>query len=205
MSNLIYPSTLKGVTFDGQRTQTWKTDIQDALSGKESAIAYQQFPIYEWLLNYEILDHSLATSELKTLWGLIGAMQGMFDTFLYSDPVFNTVTDEPFGTGDGVTVAFQLTAKFQNSGGPGVSEIIQNFNGAPVIKKAGVTQTSPTNYTLGPTGIVTFTSAPAGAAALTWTGSFYYRCRFLTDAQSFSEFMNKWWTTKSISFRQRLL
>ena len=29
------------------------------------------------------------------------------------------------------------------------------------------------------TGMVTFVTAPAAAAALTWTGAFYWRCRFL--------------------------
>jgi hypothetical protein len=72
-------------------------------------------------------------SELRAIDGLFEAMQGQFDTFLYQDPDFNTVTAEQFGTGDGATSAFQLTAKFQKTGGPGWPNIIQNFNGAPVI------------------------------------------------------------------------
>jgi hypothetical protein len=31
------------------------------------------------------------------------------------------------------------------------------------------------------TGIITFNSAPAPGAKLTWTGSFYYLCRFAED------------------------
>jgi uncharacterized protein (TIGR02217 family) len=204
VSSNVFP-VLKGLTFDGKRRPTWNTGIQPALSGKESAIGYQQYPLYEWELNFEILDHSLVPSELLKLWGLFNAMNGRFDTFLYTDPLFNTLTDEQFGIGDGVTTAFQITAKMQNSGGPGASEIIQNFNGTPVIKKATIVQTSPTNYTLGPTGIVTFVTAPAAAAALTWSGSFYYRCRFLADSMDFSEFMARWWTTKQVAFRQRIL
>lgn len=205
MSSLVYP-TLKGLTYTGGRTMLWKTEVQPALSDKESAIALQQYPSFKWELNYEILDHSLVTSELKTLWGLVGAMRGMYDTFLYTDPLYNTVVDEPFGTGDGTTTAFQIVATFQNSGGPGVAELIQNFNGAVVVKKAGVTQTGGgTNYTLGATGIVTFNTAPAAAAALTWSGSFYYRCRMLSDAISFSEFMANWWETRQIAFKTRFL
>jgi hypothetical protein len=39
-------------------------------------------------------------------------------------------------------------------------------------------------YVLGPTGIITFTTAPAANAALAWSGNFYFRCRFTDDAQS---------------------
>jgi hypothetical protein len=48
------------------------------------------------------------------------------------------------------------------------------------IKKAGVVQTNPANYSISATGLVTFTSRP-GAAALTWTGTYYWRVRFDQD------------------------
>ena len=50
-----------------------------------------------------------------------------------------------------------------------------------VIKKAGVTQTVTTDYTISSSGLVTFTSAPANGAALTWTGEFDLPMRFDTD------------------------
>ncbi len=48
---------------------------------------------------------------------------------------------------------------------------------APVIKVAGVTKTVVTDYNIA-NGIVTFTSAPASMAALTWTGEFDVPVRF---------------------------
>jgi hypothetical protein len=39
-------------------------------------------------------------------------------------------------------------------------------------------------YVLGSTGIVTFATAPAAGVPLTWSGNFYFRCRFTDDAQS---------------------
>lgn len=56
-----------------------------------------------------------------------------------------------------------------------------------------------TDYTLSSSGLVTFAIAPLAAALLTWTGSFYYRCRFKDDAQEFEKFMQKLWTAKSVS------
>lgn len=201
MSALVYPGTLPGLTYDNVRTPFFKTGVQTAVSGKESRLAYMVYPLHYFELKYEWLDDRIATSHLKALAGLFMQMQGRADTFLFTDPAFSSVTDYQFGTGNGSTTAFQLFAAWQNSGGPGYPELVQNLNGAPTIKKAGVTQTTPANYTLGATGIVTFTSAPAAAAALTWTGSFYYRCRFDDDQMPLTQFMDKWWTTKTIKLR----
>jgi hypothetical protein len=216
MSSLVYPTGIKGLTYEGTRTQMWKTGVQESLSGKESRIGYQQYPIYRWEMNYELLDHSLAASEYKAVSGLIGAMNGMFDTFLYVDPVFNTVTDEKFGweyvvggTGgstqaNGSRNTFQLIALFANAGGPGVPEIIQNLNGAPVIKDNGVT-VSGANYSINGQGLVAFNTPPTAGHALTWSGSFYYRCRFLSDAHEFSEFMSSWYATRRLAFKSIIL
>lgn len=184
----------------------WNTGFQQALSGKVSAIAYRQYPLYHFELTYELLRDYQTPSDLRALVGLFNAVQGRGDTFLYSDPEFNSVTAEPFGTGNGATTAFQLIATFQNSGGPGSPDLIQNFNGTPSIFKAGVLQTGGgVNYTLGATGIVTFTSAPASAAALTWTGGFYYRCRFTDDTLTTQQFLQKFWSTNAVTFESETL
>lgn len=205
MSSFVFP-VLRGITYGTPRRPTWKTLIHEAVSGKDSSVGLQQYPVYEWEFDFELLDHSLATSELKKLEGLFNAVNGRYDTFLYTDPRFNTLVDEPFGTRDGTTTAYQIVAKFQNSGGPGAAEIIQNFNGATVIKDNGVTKTGGgVDYTLGPTGIVTWTTGGTAGHTITWSGSFYYRCRFLTDSQDFVEFMHNLYETRKIAIRQRIL
>lgn len=201
MSNLIFPNDIQGLTFAGERMPVWKTGYQEALSGKVSTIRYQQYPIYEWVLNYELLRHDLAPSELLKLSGLFNALAGRWDTFLYQDPLFNSVTLESFGTGNGTSTAFPLIARHQNAGGPGADELIQNFSSVPVIRVNGVIQTTPGQYSLGPTGIVTFVTPPANGLPLTWTGGFYYRCRVQTDTLSFNEFMANWWQLRSLRFR----
>ena len=208
MSNLVFPNNIPGITWDNVRTPQWRTNVQQAISGKASAYSYQQYPLYEWQLKFEYLDNRPAASsdQLRALMGFFNALRGRYDTFLYSDPVYNSVTAEPFGTGDGTTTVFPLIATFQNPGGPGIAELIQNFNGAPQIYKSGVLQTGGgVNYTLGPTGIVTFNSAPAAAAPLTWTGGFFYRCRFSDDSLSFTQFMQYMWQTATLKFASVLL
>jgi uncharacterized protein (TIGR02217 family) len=199
MSSTVFP-TLLGISYPYVRTPRWRTGKQEALSGKESVISYRQWPLPRWELNYEFLRDDITVSDLKAIVGLFNACKGSFDTFLYFDPDFNAATTENFGTGDGTTTQFQLTVTYKNAGGPGAPERVQNLNGAPQIFKAGVLQTVTTNYTIGPTGIVTFVSAPAAAAALTWTGSFFYRCRFNEDEILTSKFMSKWWELP-LSFR----
>lgn len=204
MSGLVYPANLPGLTFDSTRTPNFNTGVQAALSTKESRIAYQQYPQMMFELQYELLRDYVTPSDLKALVGLFIAMGGRFDTFLYSDPVFNTVSAMQFAVADGTTVAYQVTATYQNVGGPGGSEIIQNFNGTPQIFVNAVLKTAGTDYNLGATGIVTFIAGhvPAAAAVLTWTGSFYYRCRFDDDSMTVSQFMANFWENKAVKLRQ---
>jgi uncharacterized protein (TIGR02217 family) len=201
VSALLYPGSLPGLAWDSQRTPIFRTGIQPSLSFKESRLRYALYPVFRFDLQYEFLRDAVTPSDLRALVGLHTAMAGSWDTFLYTDPTYNTVADEPFGTGDGTTTQFQLIATFQNSGGPGGPELIQNLNGAAVIKKAGATQAQPGACSISGTGLVTFVTAPAAAAALTWSGSFYYRCRFSEDQLTTSQFMSRFWSAKQISIQ----
>lgn len=199
MSSQIYP-TLPGLGFDVKRTYQWKTFVQEALSGKQSALNGRQYPLISYELIYNVLRRNTTPDEYQSLIGLHNQMKGRFDTFLFTDPDFNTITAGNaaqygvFGTGDGSTLTFQLLATLQNSGGPGAAEIIQNLNGTPVLYDNGSTISSA-NYTIGATGIVTFGAghAPVSSHMLTWSGSWYYRCRFDEDALEVSKFMQNYW------------
>jgi len=200
MTSLVYP-TLPTLTYDVLRTPMWHTESQSALSGKRSTLAYMQYPLIHFEHIYSVLRDDLTVSQLKAIVGLFNACKGHFDTFLFQDPDFNTFAayqQQKFGVGDGTTTAFQLVAYYQNSSGPGYAEIIQNLNGTPTIYANGVTQTS--GFTIGATGIVTFTTAPASGTTLAWSGSFYYRCAFDEDQLDLSKFMNQWWQIKKLPF-----
>jgi uncharacterized protein (TIGR02217 family) len=206
MSSLVYPSsaTLPGITYNSIRAPSFKTGIQTALSGKESRIQYQQYPIMTWTLIYELLRDYVTPSEYKALNGLFMQLAGQWDTCLYTDPLFNTVTAMQFGTGDGTTTTFQVTAVYENTGGPGTNELIQNFNGTPTILVNGVSQTLGVAYTISGSGIVTFLAGhiPGAAAVIAWTGAFYYRVRFEDDSLDFTQFMNQFWEVKKVKLRQ---
>lgn len=207
MSSQIYP-TLPGLSIEITRSYVWKTFVQEALSGKQSTLSLRQYPLVSYELTYTVLrdvgaaGYGSTTSEIAELVDLYNQMQGRWDTFLFTDPDFNTIPNTAlsvFAHGNGTVGPFQLTAFYGNNaglGGAGAAEIVQNLNGSPQIYVNGVGQSTPTNYSIGATGLVTFTSGsiPASGAAIEWNGSFYYRCRFDEDAIVWKRFMNKLWS-----------
>jgi hypothetical protein len=213
MSSLIFP-TLPGLSgLEVTRNYVWKTAVQEAISGKMTAVSLRIYPLVHYELVVNLLRHNQTPSELLTIQGLYNSLKGRGDTFLYSDPEFNTITGSTqaaqygvFGVGDGSTLIFQLLATFQNSGGPGGAELVQNGNPAnfstAVLYDNG-TPISAANYSIGATGIVTFGAghAPAAGHTLSWSGSWYYRCRFDDDQISWQKFMTVGlWQIKNLSF-----
>jgi hypothetical protein len=146
---------------------------------------------------------AVSVSDYATMTRLFEVMAGQYDTFLFSDPSFCSVSKMLFGTGTGSQTQFQLRAAKQAYSDPsGVTgmQMVQDLHGAPTIYDNG-SLVSGANYSIGATGIVTFNSAPTNGHLLTWTGSFYYRCRFLMDEQDFEQFMFNWWETKKLQFK----
>lgn len=172
--------------------------MQRSVSGNELRMTMQQYPLTEFGLSYEFL-RSGSEAEFQTLVGFFCARLGSFDSFLFSDPDDNAVTNQAFGTGTGSAVQFQLRRSI-GGGGFLFDEPVNNVNVLTNIKVAGVTKSSPADYSISSTGLVTFVTAPASGAALTWTGSFYYRVRFLMDLLDMDKFMDKLWAGSGVDF-----
>jgi uncharacterized protein (TIGR02217 family) len=190
---------LPGLKWDVINAPEFRTHAQRAVSGRELRAAFMQYPLWTFRLAYEVLLAGLAGTEKDTLLGFFLARQGSFDSFLYDNPADNTATAMPFGTGDGTITAFQLTRAL-GAGGFSFAEPVQNLNGAPGIYVAGTLKTVTTHYTISATGLVTFVTAPAAGQTLTWTGAFYYRCRFLNDMSEFKNFMKDLWSLDKLEF-----
>ena len=106
MSQLVYP-TLPGLQFPIGKTPVLRTQVIQAVSGREVRGSYQQYPLYEFSLSYEFLrDNNLGT-EADTLLGFVLTVGGMLQSFLYNDATDNAVTAQTLGTGNGTTTAFQ--------------------------------------------------------------------------------------------------
>jgi uncharacterized protein (TIGR02217 family) len=195
MSNAVYPS-LPGLTFDVTRTPIWSTDVKSTRSGREFRGAWMTSPLYQYTLVYEFLRDKPTAQELRTLLGFFNQAQGAFGTFLLPDPDDQSVTAQAFGSGDGASTAFQLVRTLG-----GAVEPVYDLNGAPQIYHAGLLMAAGTDYTINATGGVTFTNPPGAGEALTWTGSYYWRCRFLNDTLDFHKLMQAIWEAKRVELK----
>jgi uncharacterized protein (TIGR02217 family) len=184
MSNILFPK-IRGLSWEVVKNPTLATDIQSSLAGREVRIQNFQNPIWEFTLIYEYLLNDpksrddTGSTPLEQLIGFFLARGGQFDDFLLNesdltqrleDSVFS---GQPIGTGDGVTVNFQLVRNFG-----GFLETCQNpANQSAKIYVNGVAKVQGTDYTIS-LGLVTFTLAPALGTAITADFTFLHRVRF---------------------------
>jgi uncharacterized protein (TIGR02217 family) len=184
MSNLLFPK-IRGLGWSITKNPTFSTEIQSSLAGREVRVQNFQNPIWEFTLAYEYLLNDPRSRDeneqtpLETLVGFFLARSGQFDDFLLNesdltqrleDSVFS---GQPIGTGDGVTVNFQLVRNFG-----GFLEACQNpANQSAIVYVNGVKKIQGTDYTIS-MGLVTFTAAPANGASITADFAFLHRVRF---------------------------
>jgi uncharacterized protein (TIGR02217 family) len=178
----VFP-TLTGLEWPLVRSPIWKTIRQESTSGAEVRIGTYTYPRWKWSASVSILQSAVSIADFQTLVGFINSRNAGVLPFNYTDPADNSVVSQSFGTGDGTTTQFQLVRAFG-----GFVEPVFSLNGSPSIYVNGTLKTVTTDYILGGTGIITFSSAPAANAALTWTGSYYWLCRFDEDTHDFSAF-----------------
>jgi uncharacterized protein (TIGR02217 family) len=198
MSDAVFPA-LPGLALSQVKVPAFSTKIQRAVSGRELRASFQQYPLTTFRLTHNLLRDGAAGTELATLFGFFLARQGSFDSFLFTDSSDNAVTDMAFGSGNGVATQFQLSRAY-GAGGFTFAEPVHNVNVLSAVKLNGVVKSSPSDYSINGTGLVTFVVAPGAGVLLTWSGSLYYRCRFSSDTAEFDEFLKDFWENKKIEF-----
>lgn len=190
MSAAIFP-VLPGLAWGATREPMWRTAGAASASGMEQRAGYMSYPRWRIKLTYEFLRAG-APAELQTLLGFFNARGGDRDSFLWPDPIDHTATDQQFGTGDGAATVFRLGRTLG-----GAYEPISAVNGTITVAKDGIATTA---YTLSAsTGKVTFTTAPAAGAVLTWSGEYYRRVRFERSSLEYREFLRDLWDAKSVA------
>lgn len=194
MSNALFPSNLPGLSWGIGKSPKWATQVSDSASGRQYTLSKRLYPLWHFRLPYEFLRASAAAGDLQALVGFINARRGRYDDFLYLDPRDNAVSGQQIGTGDGVTKTFQLVRSF----GSFVEPVGGVNTATAVIQVAGVTTAVTFDST---TSMVTFAAAPANGAVLTWSGQFYFRCRFLQDEIAFEQFLQDLWSAKAVEFQ----
>jgi len=189
----IFPA-LSGQGFPS-KTPIWSTAIATATSGRERRSEHWSYPKWMIKLAYEVVLQRPTLDELNRLLGFFNLYRGRSRAFSFYDPNDNLVTNQQFGTGDGVTKTFQLL----RTGGFGQmkwSEPVLAVLGTP---KVSVGISDVTAFTIGSLGQITFTTAPTSGAALTWSGQFMFRVRFDQDELEATQLMATLWSQNGLT------
>lgn len=158
---------------------TYMNVIQEAISGQEQRVRVWAKCRGEWDIGYTILDADDTSGTFRAVVALFRAHFGSLYAFPFKDWGDYQLTNENIGTGDGSDLTFQITKTYDPSqillSTPGSRTYVRDIylaRSGLVVKVNGVTKTITTDYTIGSTGIISFTSAPANGHAVTVTGEF---------------------------------
>lgn len=190
----VFPA-LAGQNFP-VKSPIWSTRLATAASGRERRGRAWSYPKWLFKVSYEVLRSATSFSELQRLVGFFNNHAGRFATFSYYDPNDNLVTDQLFATGDGATKTFHLI----RTGGYGQMTWVEPVKAVLGTPKVSVGASDTTAFTIGSLGTITFTTAPASGAALTWSGQFMFRCRFDQDQLDAEQMMQALWSQGGLSF-----
>lgn len=191
MSNHVFP-TLPGISIEIDRAPIWNSIVHRSASGRSVGLSPMFHPNWRYKLRFEFLRAG-AEAELQAIVGLFNKLHGRSDTFLFLDDTDKTATSQVIGTGNGVTTAFRLYREY----GGFLEPVLATHSIASVY--VGAALVSPANYSVS-AGVITFSTPPANGATISWTGVFYWRCRFDYDELNASRFLQDLWKADSVSF-----
>lgn len=183
-----------------------------------STLALMPYPSWDFSVDLDMVSggESQVGTILQLFLECFMATCGGGNYFLFTDPNDNTVSNgvmlnvtpaaaSPMGqVGDGTSTVFMLARLIGQS-----PDVLQNVSGV-AIKVGGVAKALGTDYTISSTGVVTFVTAPANNATITWTGSFQYLCKFTEDTLKDLARVSKnidgfLWACSSIEFESQIL
>ena len=201
---------LAGQEFATQKSTEWSTGVKRSSSGREVRQEYFNIPQYRYKLNHQFMRNSSSFPESESLIAFFNSRQGKYGFFYYYDIEDPQVSNIAFGTGTGSATVFQLI-KARGVGTPyqttePVYAVWNPAGGVAGINTLqvwvnGVLQTYGTGYTLAPWGQLTFATAPASGATLTWSGCPLSVCRFDQDDLELTQLASGLWAqTKGLTF-----
>jgi len=138
-------------------------------------------------------------------WGLRALAGGWFRLWIVCRPTDATAGSVSFNllqalgsntyVGDGTSGAYMdgMQIEVLDEDAPEEpTDYIKNTTGGPL--------TVPADFTMGTLGYLSMQTAPPAGATLSWSGSFYYRCRFTHDELAVDEFMRDLYSAKKVEF-----
>lgn len=190
MTNYIYPS-FQGWSYNKEKKPIWKTNVYEATSGRENRIQKWSYPRYKISITYNFMTDknvpgvTLDKGDIERLQGFFNKVGGNAEDFLFLDDIENSCTNQTFALGDASTKTFQLLRS--------LNDYVEPVNGiaeAPHIYIDGVETNA---FTWNNNGFITFTTAPAVGAVLSWSGRYYFRVRFENEQLELSRTFEGLW------------
>ena len=186
---------LPGLDFIVEKAPEYSTTVRRSASGREIRAAWYSSPIWNFKIRFNVLRNIVATPELARLVGFFNSRLGKFGCFYYLDPEDNQVTDQAIAVGNGTTRSFQ-TIRTVGANPHQMNEPVYAFWKNPVVKVNGTV----TAVTVSPWGVITFASAPAAGALISWTGQYMYVCRFDVDRLTLEQIVSALWSQNGLPF-----
>jgi uncharacterized protein (TIGR02217 family) len=190
----VFPYLI-GQKFLVEKALIRNTLVSSAASGRERRISLWTAPRWLFKIEYDVLRTYTRPDELATLYAFFNAQAGELNQWLYWDRTDNQAVNQSIGGGNGSTTTFQLQRFINNN--PNAAEPIYAVAGTPTVYVNG----GSVSYTLGSNGLVTLASAPPSGAAVTWSGYFYFVCRFDVDEMGPEQNFLGIWALKDLSWR----
>ena len=150
------------------------TDIVTLASGREERNSRWLHSRRRYNAGYGIKSRA----DMQAVLAFFEERRGRFHSFLWRDGLDHEATDEAIGTGDGETVAFQLTKTYGAAFDPYVRPITKPVAESVVVKVDGVVTPADVDPL---TGIVTLAVAPGEGLAVTASFTFDVPVRFDID------------------------
>jgi hypothetical protein len=210
----IFP-VLPPLTWSVHKKPLASSRTTTAVTGRSVLLATAAFPRWAFTLSYGggaswlrdqtqniTPDPTLAGfNELSQLIGLYVSCIGSYGEFYYDDPDDDSRLGAIVGAGNGVQTVFQTYVPWGS--GPFTPPFYFPCGGINLIGDVyfnGVAQ-SASLYTIDETNTqLVFTTPPGNGVVITMDFSFYYRCRFVDDDLSTSEWAQNLWDTKEVRF-----
>lgn len=187
----VFP-LLQGQDIEITRTPIMSSSVKTAASGRERRTAFWSYPRWRFQVRQNVIRDRAANPELGVLEAFFLTAQGMVSEFNYFDPDQYSVTGQAVATGNGSRTVFQLVRTIEGYTEP----VLAPYTATAVISVNG----TPTAVTHGTYGQITFASAPANGAAITWTGLYYFRCRLEQDELAIRKMFSELWSVDKLSW-----
>ena len=157
---------------------SFQTQVVQMVSGREARNAQHDNVRHQFSAPFQ----NITQDAYRNIKQMHLVCKGMLRCFKFRDELDYEATDEAFATGNGILKTFQL-AKVSTIAGVSYSRPVYVIDGTPVIKVNG----AATSVTVDKDrGTITFASAPAIGAVISWTGNFALWVRFNQDYLPFS-------------------